>query len=304
MVLNKVVHSDISLHPHTNFKVISKPHGIHSLGYLFGHFFDEACYLLLRVRFVTYLMLLVSGFLIFNTVFAALVVIDPNGLSGGDGSFREAFFFSVQTFSTIGFGRLSPISPWTDTVVVVEAMLSLILISVAGGLSFARVVRPRSRLTFAQRGVIQSLNGVPMLRFRVCNERARNSIFNAHFTLTASYDRVDKERTSVRIQRDCKLEQDTVPVFGATFTVCHLIDENSPLYGITASNASRYHTVDLLVGGTDETYMSQIYAHHVYRPSKDFAFGEWFTNIIDAEKGTMDLSRMHDTTSVPDEASR
>lgn len=265
---------------------------------------DDVCYTLLRARWEYFFAMILSAFTCFNLVFAAFYCIDPDGLSDGDGSFREAFYFSIQTFSTIGYGRLSPVSPYVDAIVAVQAMISLIFIGVVGGLSFARVMRPSSRLVFARVACVAELNGVPTLRIRVCNERAHNTIFHATFYLTASFERVSREGHQMRVQRQLRLIQDTVPCFGATFTVCHAIDHNSPLHGLDESSiASKIHTLDLLVGGTDETYVSQVYAHHSYRP-EDIRFGHYFTNIIDADTGVMDLSQMHQTTIDPSTASR
>ena len=267
---------------------------------------DDVCYLLLRCRWELYCLVLVCGFILVNVAFALLIAADPSGLSGGDGSFRDAFFFSVQTFATIGYGRRSPISHWVDTVVLVEAMVSLVLISVVGGLAFSRVMKPTSRLVFARVACIAELNGVPTLRIRVCNERQHNSIFDARFSLTASFDRISREGHRMRIMRQLRLMQDTVPVFGATFTVCHAIDESSPLHGLDAKGlASTIHSLDLLVGGTDETYMAPVYAHHAYVPADGAVLiGRYFTNIIDAEGGQMDLARMHETTASASEASQ
>lgn len=267
---------------------------------------DDLCYVLLRCRWEFFCTMLMCGFLLVNVAFAALIAADPTGLSGGDGSFRDAFFFSVQTFATIGYGRRSPVSPWVDTVVVVEAMLALVLISVVGGLSFSRVSKPTSRLVFARYACIAELNGVPTLRIRVCNERAHNSIFDATFSLTAAFDRISREGHRMRIMRKLRLMQDTVPVFGATFTVCHAIDESSPLCGLDAAAlATTIHSIDLLVGGTDETYMAPVYAHHMYRPSEGaIRTGSYFANIIDAESNQIDLSRMHETTTIASEASQ
>ena len=148
---------------HARFRIIGGNHRL----------LDDVCYMLLRSRWEIYTVVLICGFTFFNLLFGALFCVDPNGLSGGDGSFRDAFFFSIQTFATIGYGRRSPISPWVDAIVAVEAMISLLLISVVGGLTFSRVMKPSSRLVFARFACIAELNGVPTLRIRVCNERAR-----------------------------------------------------------------------------------------------------------------------------------
>ena len=194
---------------------------------------DDLTYLLLRSRNSIFGLLLVTIYATINLVFGALYFAGgPNALTDGDGSFRDAFCFSVITLSTIGYGHRTPASSWVDAVVVVEAMTSIVFISLIGGLTFSRILRPSSRMVFANQVVVAPLNGVHTLRLRLCNERPHSVLYHASFYLTVSFERVDREGHRMRIQRQLKLLQDTVPVLGATFTVCHRIDEQSPLHGL------------------------------------------------------------------------
>lgn len=121
-------------------------------------------------------------YVLVNALFAALYLFVPGSISGGDESFADAFFFSVQTFSTLGYGAMSPASPWADLIVTIEAATGLLGVALATGLMFAKASRPSSGVMFSQPVVVTERDGVPTLTFRVANARGNDVVDASHMS--------------------------------------------------------------------------------------------------------------------------
>ncbi|MEO6420751.1 MAG: ion channel, partial [Polyangiaceae bacterium] len=103
-----------------------------------------------------------------NTLFALIYLLDPGGISNArPGSFEDAFFFSVQTLATIGYGTMAPQTTFTHVLVTVESILGVIAVGSLAGVAFARLSRPQARVLFTNKIVIRKRNGVPHLQVRV-----------------------------------------------------------------------------------------------------------------------------------------
>jgi inward rectifier potassium channel len=123
---------------------------------------------------------LVGGiYVVFNLIFAAIYLIDPRGIAHArPGSFGDAFFFSVQTMATVGFGDMHPADLFTNIVVTIEVLLGITTIAIATALIFSRFSRPTARVMFSDIAVVSPYDGVPTLMFRAANRR-RNQILEA-----------------------------------------------------------------------------------------------------------------------------
>src|SRR5207249_775298 len=127
-----------------------------------------------------------------NAIFALLYLLQPSAiLNARPGSFADAFFFSVQTMATVGYGQMSPATLYANLIVTIETAVGLGSFAVAAGLVFARFSRPTARILFSRVAVIGPYNGVPTLSFRLANQR-RNQILQAEVGLTLLRD----ERTA------------------------------------------------------------------------------------------------------------
>jgi inward rectifier potassium channel len=240
---------------------------------------------------------LAAFFALINLVFTALYMVDPNGLSNvRPGSFIETFFFSVQTFTTLGYGQIVPKSIYANAIVTLEAFAGVMNIALAAGLVFARVSRPRARVLFSGPAVITPYEGVPTLMFRLANQRG-NQIMEAEINVSLARQHVTREGLVMRRFDTLNLIRRNTPLFALSWTVMHPIDESSPLHGASrASLIDQQAELVVLVSGTDETYGAKIYARHSYIPH-DIHWNKRFADILSLRsdgRRILDLRHFHD----------
>lgn len=235
-------------------------------------------------------------YVIFNLVFAAIYLLDRGGIANArPGSLGDAFFFSVQTMATVGFGDMHPIDLFTNIVVTIEVLLGLTTIAVATALIFSRFSRPTARVMFSDIAVVSPYDGVPTLMFRAANRR-RNQILEAQVRVSVLRDEVSAEGLEMRRFHDLVLARARNPSFSLSWTVMHPIVESSPLYGLMPETLKAQNTLIIVtVTGIDETFAATIYARHVY-PMSAIAWDRRFVDILgESEDGvaTLDYRRFN-----------
>ena len=201
-----------------------------------------------------------------NLLFAgAFLLCGPDALNGsvavGTGPrLLEAFFFSVQTLSTIGYGDLSPNGLAPNLIVTLEAIVGLLTIALATGLVFARFSRPRARIVFSERALIAPYRNITAFEFRVANER-NSQLTNVNATVVLSrWESVDGKRG--RRFHPLTLEREQVMFLPLHWVVVHPIDEQSPLYGVTGEQllASDAEFLILLTGLDEDLFADRPHA--------------------------------------------
>lgn len=221
------------------------------------------------------------GFLVLNVVFAVLYLLGGDAIQGArPGSFTDAFYFSVQTFSTVGYGVLSPKTPYAHAVATVESFAGLLAVAVGTGIIFAKFSRPSARVTFSEAMVVHARNGVPTLQFRVANQR-RNEVFSAHMEVHVFMEETTVEGQRLRRAHKLQLERADTPVFTAAWTVLHPITTDSPLHGLN-TDVCNQDLVFIIAAfsGTDGTFLQTVQARHLYTP-KDVRFDHQFVDMIE-----------------------
>jgi inward rectifier potassium channel len=255
---------------------------------------------LMGMKWRQLLLLFVLSFLGFNVVFAALYSIVPGSLgdgsrAGGAASPLDAFFFSVQTVATIGYGVLYPKTLYANILVTFEIMAGVIGFAMGNGLMFARFSRPTSRIMFSNIAVIAPHNGVPTLMFRAANQR-HNLILEAHVKVSLTRMEISSEGRAMRRFRDLEIERRDNPTFILSWTVMHPINEHSPLYGLSREDfAASDMTVIIVMTGTDESFSQPVHARHTYT-AKDIIWDRNFADILGrTEDGrpTIDYGKFH-----------
>jgi inward rectifier potassium channel len=257
---------------------------------------SDAYHLLLVCSWRRLLLTVASVYAGINASFAALYLAGGDCLSGArHGSFADAFFFSVQTFSTIGYGVMAPKTPYASAVVTLEAFIGLITVAMATGLMFAKFSRPTARVLFSDKILIGTRNGKPTLMLRMANERG-NDLIEATFRVTVLKPEVTTEGETIRKLHDVTLLRSDTPLFTVSFTAFHVIDEQSPLWGVTEETLAR-DTMRFIVTvtGLDGTYAQTIHARRIYL-AHEVVWGGRFVDVLSTlPDGRMqiDLSRFH-----------
>ena len=213
-----------------------------------------------------------------NVIFALLYLVDPDGIANArPHSFWDAFFFSVQTMASLGYGAMHPTSFYTNMVVTVEALAGLLGLATITGMVFARVSRPSARVLFTDVATISMYNGIPTLMFRIRNLR-RNQILEGQVMLSLLMKEVSAEGQEMYRFHDLHLLRSQTPIFALTWTVMHPIDRSSPLYGLSRQDLERLGGEAIAtMTGLDETFSQTIHARQSYLPSEIF----WHHRFID-----------------------
>ncbi|HEY2387493.1 MAG TPA: ion channel [Candidatus Binatia bacterium] len=224
---------------------------------------------LLNAHWSMLLLLFVVYYLIANTIFALLYLAGGDDLANAHpGSFEDAFFFSVQTLATIGYGAFAPKTRYANTLVAIEALVGVVSFAIAAGLFFAKFSRPTARVLFSRVAVITRRDGVPSLMIRMANERA-NQVVEAQVQVSLIRSERTVEGEQVRRFYDLDLIRTRTPIFMLSWTVVHPITEASPLYGTTPESfAEGNGEVVVSVAGVDETFSQTIRARYSYLPEE------------------------------------
>jgi len=247
------------------------------------------------------ILIFIVSFISFNTLFAFFYWIRPESLGdasqGGTArSFLDAFFFSVQTVATIGYGVIYPKSLYANVLVTTEIMAGVLGLAMVTGVIFARFSRPTARIMFSKIAVIAPHNGMPTLMFRAANQR-HNLILEAHVRVVLTRFETSAEGRVMRRFRDLAVERQDNLTFILTWTVMHPIDAFSPLHGMSAEEiANSDMEIIVVMTGTDESFAQPVHARHSYAAG-DIVFGRHFVDIMDVNTEgtrTINYGRFHD----------
>lgn len=227
-------------------------------------------------------LLFATAFMAYNLLFAALYMLDPGGLQelqpANTPPFWRAFFFSVHTVATIGYGNVIAVSAYANILVVIEITLGILFFALATGIAFARFSRPTARILFSQVAVVTRVDGVPTLMFRAVNER-HNLIFEANVRASVLRDERTRNR-SMRRFHDLALERDTNPVFALTWTVSHRLDEASPLAAwADGPPTDSVDEIVVVLAGIDDSTGQTIHGRFGYT-ANNVRWGERFVDVL------------------------
>jgi len=228
-----------------------------------------------------------------NCLFALAYMGDGGVANARLGSFADAFFFSVQTMATIGYGTMAPRSLGSNVLVSIEAMSGLLAFAMVTGLVFARFSRPTARVRFSRAMAISPRDGVPSLMFRAVNQRS-NRIVEAQIRVVVSRWETTREGESMRRFYDLHLARSRNALFSLSWTVIHPIDERSPLFGETAASmkASRSLIIASLVG-MDESFLQNVHVRYLWK-ADEIAWGMRFADVLlELPDGSFEIDYAH-----------
>ena len=261
---------------------------------------------LLTISWPKFLAFVTGSYVALNVLFAfAFLALGPGALQSSAGSFAgepfyRAFFFSVDTFATIGYGNIIPVGAAANTLVTIEALLNIVAVALATGVVFARFSRPSSRIVYSRNAIVAPYRGQTALEFRIANARSSQLI---EVEVQAILTRIERTgESTVRRFYELSLERNRVVFFPLSWTVVHPIDEQSPMWGLTHADLLEADAELLvLLIATDETVSQTVHSRSSYQ-AQEIIWGAKFANMFMRSESEgiigMNLSRIHDIERV------
>lgn len=243
-------------------------------------------------------------FLLLNTAFALLYLCGSSPIANqSPAGFLGAFFFSVETLATVGYGDMHPQSVYAHLVATLEIFMGMSSIALATGLIFVRFSRPRARIIFSRYAVVRPLDGRPTLMVRAANAR-QNVIVEAEAKLRLMRRESTPEGYSLWRITDLQLVRDRHPIFLLGWNLMHVIDETSPLYGETSESlAASSASLMMYLEGADETTTQLMEARYTWSHEHIRWRHRFIDLLYDDEDGVrhIDYEHFHDVVALTPE---
>ena len=265
-------------------------------------------HLLLSISWIGFIGVITLLYVVLNLVFAVMFLACGPGALAGPGSqmlggrFSQAFFFSIQTFATIGYGQVGPNGLAANVIVTIESLVGLMYQALATGLLFARFARPTASIIFSRTAIVAPYAGMQSLQFRIANRRRRNEIIQLEAQVLYTAFEANGDGRLVRRYRLLPLERNKVTFFPLSWTIVHPIDETSPLAGKSREDLERDQAeILVLLTGVDETYEQTVHARTSYRADEivwNARFRSVFGDTSASRVLSVDVSRLHDIEPV------
>jgi len=215
-----------------------------------------------------------------NVLFASAYLLFGSGIENmRSHSFQDAFFFSVQTLATIGYGKMVPITFAANIIVTIEALCGLLGVAMITGLMFAKFSRPTARVLWSRVLTVAPHDGIPAMMFRLANER-QNQIVEA--TMRFLMVRVETTKEGMRVRRvyDLPLQRSQSGVFALSWLAIHRITKESPLHGQTLEQLAKAGVqFSAQMSGIDDSFAQNVNARAAWSVD-DVRLGEQFEDIL------------------------
>ena len=281
--LNRDGSFNVTRHGHSFFRAMSPYHWMLSMSWTMFNFLVVAAYLFTNVLFA-------FGYLLCG----ASALHGAVGISIPE-RYLEAFFFSVQTLATIGYGVMSPQGLAANILVSIEALFGLLGFALATGLLFARFSRPSAKIIFSKHAIIAPYREITAFEFRIVNQRSSQLIgVEANVVLARNED---VRGIVTRKFYPLKLEREKVMFFPLHWVVVHPIDALSPLYGVTKEILDASDAEFLIVlTGVDEIFSQTVHSRSSYKHA-EVVWNARFADMFDASNKhevSIDLRKLDD----------
>lgn len=254
---------------------------------------------LVSMSWTKFFILILFAFFLVNVLFAGIyVLVGLNRLTGITGitdfeKFMEAFFFSTQTLTTLGYGRVAPVGLEASTVAAIESTLGLLSFALATGLLYGRFSKPVAKLKYSNCAVIAPYRDINGFMFRVVNPRD-NQLLEVEVTVTLSFKRKNSE---IRDFFLLELERSKVVFLPSTWTIVHPISTSSPLYHLSEKDViEKDAEFIVMMRAFDETFSQTVYSRSSYKAS-EIRWGQKFVYVVRQEQGgiVVDVGRIDET---------
>lgn len=242
-------------------------------------------------------------FFVLNMLFASLYQLGEASIANQfPRDFWGAFFFSVETLATVGYGDMHPQTVYAHCISMLEIFIGMMSLALVTGVTFARFSLPRSRIVFSRHPVIRQMDGQPVLMLRAANAR-QNVIVDASAQLHVLFDTVSREGTRLRRLHDLKLQRQHHPMFVLSWTLMHVIDEHSPLYGLDGDALAGLRAGFILsISGSDEITRQSMASRHVFHHD-DIRWNHQYQDLLYTDEhgeDHVDFGLLHAIAPMPD----
>lgn len=257
---------------------------------------------LITMSWTKFWLLVLGCYLTINLIFATIYFfIGPDGLSGSSGvimfrHFMDAFFFSAQTISTVGYGHISPNGIMANSVAALESMLGLLVFALATGLLYGRFSRPSAQIAFSKNMLVAPyLENSKGLMFRLANLR-RNMLIDLEIEIIFSYNEVVDGKPMRRFY-PLEVERRKVSLLTMNWTIVHPLDENSPLKDMTKDDLEKSEAgFAILLRAFDDTFSQTIHSRTAYQ-AHEIVWNAKFKPVFDRDEDgriVLDLRKISD----------
>ena len=254
-----------------------------------------------------FFMLVISFYLTLNFIFAAIYeFFGIENLQGADLTspqtrFMDAFFFSSQTLTTVGYGRIAPIGFWTSSIAAVESLMGLLIFALATSLLYGRFSKPVAHILYSDKAIIAPYLDVTGFMFRIVNERA-NQLIDLQVEVAMSILEKQPSGKEVRRYYGLNLERKKVNFFPTSWTIVHPITEESPMFGLNKEAlVNREAEFLILIRAIEDTFNQTVHSRISYH-AHEVVFGAKFTSMfIKSETpgmSNLDLTKLSDIQEV------
>jgi inward rectifier potassium channel len=261
---------------------------------------------LITMSWSKFWLIVLCGYLTINTIFACIYLfIGVKNLNGAEGAdayqhFWDAFFFSAQTISTVGYGHISPKGMAANSVAALESMMGLLAFALATGLLYGRFSRPTAKIVYSGNILVSPYkDGSKGIMFRLANLR-RSTLIDLQMEITFSYNE-DVDGKKVRRFFPLELERKRVSILTLSWTVVHPLDDNSPLKDITLDDLKNSQaSFSVLLKAFDDTFSQTVHSRTSYQ-CEHLIWDARFNPAFDRDQDgriVLDLSKINDFAKI------
>ncbi len=257
---------------------------------------------LISMSWIKFLGVILLGYFVVNILFATIyTLLGVENLTGVDNSsvesnFLEAFFFSAQTVTTLGYGRVAPIGLLANIVAAIESMLGLLSFALATGMLYGRFSKPSPKIKYSSNAVVAPFNAINAFMIKIVNPQ-KNQLLELEAKLTLS---MKKDGSDVRDFYNLELQIPKIVFFPYMWTIVHPIDEQSPLFNLDeAAVLEKDAEFIVFVKAFDESFSQTVYSRSSYKAS-EIKWGEKFVYTVKqgSEGMIVDVGRLNETEKV------
>lgn len=258
-----------------------------------------------RWKFVVVLILFYFTInLIFSAIYLLIGMDQLQGVIAANawGKFKEAFFFSTETFTTVGYGRVNPIGGWANLVAAIESMSGFLSFALATGLMYGRFARPRSFLLFSDHALVSPYKDGTALMFRFAPYKDHHTLTDVQIRVNIGLKVLQDDMTAEYKFYDLALERTKVESLPMNWTVVHPLDENSPLQGFTYTDmATADVEIYVLIRGFDDVYSNFVqqrtsYTYHEIKFNSKFV--PMYRESEDGQTTILELHKLNEYTEL------